>query len=185
MIKIKKKEFQKLYQIACDGWKNKFNEKFKSNLFSDSIEFEQSFIIEMKSACTKEQLPVFNKIFEKHLPKEENLFDVTTYSEVCKRLNEKEYNIKDFEQFGILTNRLFNITKILQIAKFFNGDWVSKFDGVQYNYYPWFTDGGGGFIFCGSGYADSFFCSMVAYYKDSKTSDHVGKHFIDIYKELR
>lgn len=51
MIKIKKTEFQKLYDIACSSWKTKFDDKLKKFLFIDHVEFDESFIQEMRTAC--------------------------------------------------------------------------------------------------------------------------------------
>ena len=172
MITIKKSEFAKLYNIACSNWKPKLEEKFKGFVFSDSLEFDKSFLEEMKSACTEEQLKIFNVIFKDYVQETQNLFDkIKNYSDVCKELNEREESDP--------------IKKIKQIAKLFNGDWRVNFNGSQRNWYPYFHYSGGGCRFDGSGCRDVRFYGMVSYYKDEKTSNFVGKTFSDVYMELK
>jgi hypothetical protein len=83
-IKIKKKEFQKLYDIACNQWQPIFQEKFKEFLFEDYIEFDESFLLKMQKACTDPQLKVFNVIFKPYLEEVIDLFSINTYKKVCK-----------------------------------------------------------------------------------------------------
>jgi hypothetical protein len=118
MVEIKKSEFKKLYDVACESWKAKFDEKFKSQMFSDNLEIEESFISEMRKACTKEQLHIFNKIFKDSTA---DILSVKTYSEVCKHLKEKEYTLEDFKMFDFKdATRLLAELKIQQLERFFN-----------------------------------------------------------------
>jgi len=186
-IKIKKKEFQKLYNIACSTWQPKFDEKFKNFLFEDYIEFDETFLKQMESACTPDQLKVFKVIFKEYLKEEVNLFTFDTYSKVCKALNEKEYTLKDFEFLSEeYRERQLATVQIHQIEKFFNQGWKADFKNRdQYKYYPYFEfEASGGVRFVGSHYFRYLFDGTVAFYKDQKTSDFVGKTFIDIYKTL-
>jgi len=149
-----------------------FEEKFKGFLFKDYIEFDDSFLIRMKEACTKPQLEVFNIIFKNYLKEEIDLFKIDTYEKVCKQLKE--------------TAQSCPFKKIKQIEKLFNGNWVKNVkDHNQRKHYPYFQDNGSGLVFDGSsccGYCS--FAGLVAYFKDEKTSSFVGKTFIDIYQEL-
>ncbi len=170
-IKIKKKEFQKLFNIACTTWKPKLEEKLKPFIFEDEITFEESFFNAMRGACTEDQLKIFNVIFKSYVKEELDLFKFDTYSKVCKQLKEKEESCP--------------YRKIKQIERFFNGSWkADKLDTNQRKYYPYFIASGGGLCFTGSGCDDSFFSVPVAYFKDDKTATFVGKTFVDIYKEL-
>lgn len=63
VVSIKKTDFKKLYDIACSGWKTNFDDYLKPFMFSDSIDFKQDFINQMRKACTTDQLPVFNELF--------------------------------------------------------------------------------------------------------------------------
>lgn len=105
-------------------------------------------------------------------PKTKDLFSITSYSEVCKELKEKEETCP--------------YKKIKQIEKLFNGSWIKDWTNRnQAKYYPYFEyQSAGGLVFFVS--LCLYYCSygQVAFYKDKATSDYVGKTFIDIYKEL-
>lgn len=100
-----------------------------------------------------------------------DLFSIITYSEVCKELKEKEETCP--------------YKMIKQIEKLFNVNWVKDWDNKnQSKWYPYYEQTGSGLVFFSS---DSFyycFGGQVAFYKDKKTSDHIGKYFIDVYKKL-
>lgn len=182
-IKIKKEDFKELYNSACDPWKNKFNEKFKNLLFDENLEFDENFLLEMKNACTSDQLPIFSKLFKNYLP--ENLIDkIKTYQDVCDILKEEPKKTA--------------YDKIKQIEKLFNQGWIKNWeDKTQYKYYPYYTIDSPGFLVfdsslgAGGFRAEVAFCfrlgsfsAEVAFYKNREVSDYVGKTFIDIYQEL-
>lgn len=105
-------------------------------------------------------------------PIAKDLFSITTYSDVCKELKEKEETCP--------------YKMIKQVEKLFNGKWKKDWnDRNQSKWYPWYeqTDSGLVFSFSCSCYFLSF-SGQVAFYKDKLTCDHVGKHFISIYKQL-
>jgi hypothetical protein len=118
--------------------------------------------------------------------KPEDIFDVTTYSEVCRRLGEKEITLKDFKQFDdILANKLLNFAKIQQLSKYFNQGWIPNWkDSNEYKWYPYFNDSGGGFVFDYSYCHCYAFSGSVAYYKTKEISNHIGKYFPDFYKNI-
>lgn len=104
-------------------------------------------------------------------PKIKDLFSTTTYSEVCKELKEKEETCP--------------YKKLKQVQKLFNSDYkVNIKDNTQQKWYPYFNITSGGLIFDVSGGSSSYCTSAVCFYKDKKTSDHIGKHFINLYTEL-
>lgn len=102
----------------------------------------------------------------------EDLFsEIRNYSDVCKKLGENEVYCP-YQQ-------------IKQIEKLFNGDWKKNWDNKnQSKYYPYFEQKSSGLVFYYSYSCYDDFSGQVAVYKDSKTSDFVGKTFIDIYKRL-
>lgn len=120
----------------------------------------------------------------------EDLFGkISNYKDVCIELNEKEYAECDFSHIENKTDRLqiLAITKMKQIQRLFNGNWVAKFDGRQQNWYPFFTGYGFGMLQCGSFYIThcDHSSGQVAFFKDRKTSDFIGKTFTDIYREIK
>ena len=164
MITIKKKAFKELYDVACESWQKKFDNEFKSNVFSDEIYIEESFIQEMKSALADEkQKKIFNKLFK----------------DLCKKLGEKEFTLKDFPNKRILA-----CAKIDQIQRFFNNKWKPDFGNSNQNkYYPYFKISSGGLVL-DSVYVNDWFCfGQVAYYKSLEIAEHVGKSFNIIYSD--
>lgn len=182
IITIEKSTFKELYNIACEEWQKKFNEKFKEFNFSDTLEFSKDFLIEMKRACTTDQLPVFNKIFSDLLTSD--IFKVTTYSEVCKRLNVAELTIEDFKMFPEhQREKLFNTHRIMNLEDFFNEG--KKLDWLNTNiekYFPYFKRESCGWLFRDSYYGYGSSDAVVGFYQNRETSDHVGTYFLDIYR---
>jgi hypothetical protein len=168
-VKIKKEDFKELYDLACKDWKNIFDEKFKKSIFTNELEFDKNFINQMSNACTKEQKPVFEKIFKSFLPK--NLFHITTYKQVCAELGESE-KISPFH-------------KIKQLERLFNQEWKKDLKNKQQKkYYPVYNiNDSGRLVFDCSIYLDGF-SGGAGFYKDAETSNHIGINFIDIYQEL-
>lgn len=133
---------------------------------------------EIEKALQKLEDYVVNEMDEirklvENIPKPKDLFNITTYSEVCKELKEKEETC--------------SYKKIKQIEKLFNGSWKKDWNNFdQLKYYPYFnfkaSSGMVGFCTSVSSYDGSY--GPVAYYKDKVTSDHVGKNFWLIYKEF-
>lgn len=97
------------------------------------------------------------------------------YSDVCEELGVAERTESDF-----LSKKEFRFHQLQNIQKLFNGD------STDNRHYPWFRKTGSGLVFYVSGdvFVDYFY-GQVAYYKDSKTSDFIGKMFIDIYTDLQ
>jgi hypothetical protein len=60
---IKKEDFEKLYNISCPKWRDKFDDYLKPYMFKAYIEFDLDFLLEMQSACLSNQLPIFKEIF--------------------------------------------------------------------------------------------------------------------------
>lgn len=185
-IKIKKIEFKKLFDVACTNWKTKFAEKLDFFSSSDSFEFEESFLQEMKQACTAEQKPIFNKMFGKYLKEEIDLFKIKTYKEVCKKLKEKELTINDFKFLAVeYRKKALASTKLQQIEKLFNGSWVKDFNNSnQRKYYPYFEKRSSGWLVHS---VHGYRCSSragAAFYKDEQTAKYCGSTFINIYSDL-
>jgi hypothetical protein len=189
-IIIKKEAFKELFDMACSTWKPRLEEALKPYIFLETVEFTKQFVEEIKKACTKEQLEVFNKIF-KDYPKDNNKFDVTTYKEVCKRINEPMIEVAShygaLDDTSVNQKKLVAWLKIQQLKKFFNGDWKENFNDInQQKWFPYFSKvDGDSRGFEGSACRNRSYPSVAAYYKDEATSNHIGKteEFADIYKD--
>ena len=120
--------------------------------------------------------------------KPKDLFSIIeNYSDVCKELGESEFTEADFDNVGNdYSQKLLDFAKIQQISKLFNGDWKPNWkDSNERKWFPYFEiKASGGFGFSFSGYHDYYTFSAVAFYKDQKTSDFIGKKFSDIYEKL-
>lgn len=141
MITIKKTEFQKLYNIACEGWKKTFNDKLKDFIFTDTIDFEEKFIEEIEKACTKDQESTFREIFKKFL-KEDTFSKVTNYTSLCKELGEEELELSDFK-FLAKEYRIKALAgaKIQQMEKYFNKGWKPNYkDQNEQKWYIWWVN---------------------------------------------
>jgi hypothetical protein len=179
---IRRADLQKLYTIACEGWQKKIAELALFNS-GDEIKVENSLITEAYSVANKEQKKEIEKYFK---IVSDDLFNIKTYSEVCNKLGIKELSISDFQIFGNDATRMFNLHKIKNLETLFNENWKPDWKNKsQYKYYPYFEiNSSGGLVFVAS-YSDcSFFYGGVGYYKDSKTSDHIGRYFKDVYENL-
>lgn len=116
-----------------------------------------------------------------------SLFDkVKNYSDVCSILNTRILTIEDFS-FLPENERLraLNFHKVKNIEKLFNGKWILNWkDSKQQKWYPYFTIGNNGLGFGGSLCHRDYSYGSVGYFLDEKTSDFVGKTFLDIYKGI-
>ena len=101
-----------------------------------------------------------------------DLFSITTYKEVCEELEENQ--------------EICPYKKIKQIEKLFNRGWIKDWsDKNQHKYYPYYTiDDSNELVFYSSYCNFVSFRGQVSFYKDKETSDHIGKNFINIYKEI-
>ena len=127
--------------------------------------------LEKLESYVSEEMDKIRKLAKQEV-KLKDLFSIVTYSEVCKELKEKEKTCP--------------YKKIKQIEKLFNGEWKKDWlDRNQQKWYPWFEyKAGRGLVFDASVYHDYCSSGQVAFYKDKLTSDHIGKNFLDIYKEI-
>lgn len=64
-LTVKKSEFKKVHDVACDTWKKKCKEYASKDLFSDEITFTQQEVDEMFDAAQSHQLPVLEEVFGK------------------------------------------------------------------------------------------------------------------------
>lgn len=121
----------------------------------------------------KKKFKKLNPVVTTNLVKEDDLFSIISYSQVCKLLKEEELSCP--------------YAKIKQIEKLYNGIWKKDWNNLQqYKYYPYFNLNAsyGQVGFHGSNSRASNAYGQVAFYKDRKTSDYVGKTFWLIYKEI-
>jgi hypothetical protein len=103
--------------------------------------------------------------------KPEDVFLVTTYSEVCNKLNKKQETCP--------------YKKIKDLELFFNEGWKKEICNIsQYKYYPYFSVRGGSLVFFGSDWHASCFGGCVGLFKNELISNHIGKNFISIYQEI-
>lgn len=185
MITVQKSEFKKLYDIACADWKSKLDEAMKGQAFSTDISFEESFVAKMEAACTAGQKPVFEAIFAKHL-KTDLFTKIKTIEDVYKELGKKMPTLEDFDFLSLKqATKLLNACHVKHIEELF--DFEPNFDnGNQEKWYPYFEKRSGSWMFLVSYCHGSALTSMVwsGFYKDRKTSDFVGKTFIDIYTAI-
>lgn len=135
----------------------------------------------MNKQEAKEQLDNLQKEVDRLkeiINKSDDLFSITTYKEVCKALNEPEIHENQFSFFQD-AKKLTAFARIKQLERLYNEGWVSKFDGKQYNYYPWFVKNNNSWGFCNA-YCD---CSnsrcYAGLFKSEKIAKYVGTTFLN------
>lgn len=119
--------------------------------------------------------------------KPKDIFDIKTYSDVCKELGESEFTKVDFENVGNdYSQKLLAFARIKQIEKYFNQEWTPNWkDKNEYKYYPYFEFSiSGGFSLHGVDYLCWASDVEVGFYKTREIANHVGANFLDIYKDL-
>lgn len=127
----------------------------------------------VKITLTKEQLQeIANQT-------QQDVFTATTYSEVCKRLNEKELQLSDF---GFTNNsdtrKILSFTRIKQLERYFNQGWVPNWsNNSEYKYYLWYTFKNGGWVFFGVSSLDYYSDAEVGFYKNEKIAKHMQNYF--------
>ncbi len=186
MIKIKKVEFQKLYDIACSTWQTKFNEKFKKFLFSDSdsIEFEESYLEEMQKACDTKQLKVFMTIFKGQI-KESKIAKVIPYKDICKHLDRP---VLTMSHFSFLPEnqrkKAFRANRIGNLQDYFNDGWVPNWkDGNERKWWPYFVKRAGSWAFHRSDFSVGSSAGRVGFYRIEEISNFVGRNYLTEYEE--
>jgi hypothetical protein len=62
-IKVTREEFKKIYDVACEHWKEKLAEWCNKQTFNDKLEFTHREIQSMIDASTERQLPIVKEVF--------------------------------------------------------------------------------------------------------------------------
>lgn len=160
---ISRKNLQIIFKTSgiCEKWQKEIT---NLALFQEGkeIEVEEELIQKAYSEANSEQKGLLNKYFK---IENEELFSITTYKEVCKRLKIKELTIKDFVQFEEDALKMFCFHRIKNLERLFNGTWKANWkDKSQYKYYPYFeVNSSGGLGFYGSYYHSYYFNSNPNY----------------------
>jgi hypothetical protein len=184
MITIKKSEFKKLFDLSCQSWKPKLEEKLKEFIFEENIKFKEDFIEEMKKACTKEQLVVFNKIFKDYLPKD--------ISEEVNNINSLESRIKDFKTPYKLNTKdklektLNAIYILTHVATIYNEGAILDWKNTSvYKYLPYkFFSGGSACVAPAVLWGSGLGSSAGLYYKNSNLSEKSYNNFKQYWEDL-
>lgn len=133
----------------------------------------------VKITLTQEQLQEIAK------QTQQDIFTATTYSEVCKRLNEKELQMSDFGfTCNADTKKILAFVKIKQLERYFNQKWIPDWSNFsEYKYYLLYEFKNGGWVFGGVLRACSSFAE-VGFYKTEKIAKHIQTYFNSEYLNL-
>ena len=151
--------------------------KLINNLIKRKMNIE---INGVKITLTKEQLQEIAK------QTQEDIFTATTYSEVCKRLEEKELQLSDF---GFTNNadirKILSFARIKQLERYFNQGWALDWTNQsERKYYLWYEFKNSGWVFNGV-YGLSYISGTeVGFYKTEEIANHVQKYFNSEYLNL-
>lgn len=113
-----------------------------------------------------------------------DIFKVTTYEEVCKKLKENPVTISYFAIDLKNIDKLVKLAKLDQVQRFFNQgwipDWANTKEGKYYPFFKW-NKTSGSLVFSGHAYCGEITYREVAFYQSHEISDHIGKYFSDLY----
>lgn len=113
-----------------------------------------------------------------------DIFKVTTYEEVCKKLKENQINMTHFAMDIKDRAKLVRLAKLDQVQRFFNQGWTPDLSNPkEVKFYPYFKwdKSSGSLVFTGSIYCSDIVYFEAAFYQSPEISDHIGKYFSDLY----
>lgn len=101
MKTLKRKDYKRIYDIACSTWKPKLQELFGAEFaIKDEVKIKDSIYKMMRNACTDEQHTLFNEIFGKD-KKELEVGKWYTYTDSkIHLLCITKYDSKEIEGYG-------------------------------------------------------------------------------------
>lgn len=186
-MKISKEEFLKLYNIACGDWQKKFNNKFKDQIFSDGLDFDDAFLLEMQKACTDPQLVVFKQIFKGFI-KASVMDRVQGLSDIYKELGQSRESIVRYANPISKEEKSQNALALMQsISKVYNeGEEIDFSNPKQRKYYNWFQrNADGRWVLCVvCYYYGCAFAPFGCYFASEEKARDVAKKFDEVYQDL-
>lgn len=111
----------------------------------------------------------------------QDIFSATSYSEICRRLGEKEI-LNDFH-FLHKDDRevVWNRARMAQIERYLNEGWIPDFSNSdEPKYYCWYEYKKGSLVFAYAASRCFRFLGEVAFFKTKEIAEFVAKHFSDI-----
>ena len=178
---IKKEELQYFYGNVCNDWKLKISELI---LFQTGAEITvpNSLINEAYEAANEDLRKRLRKVFK--IESEDDLFDITSYEELCKLKGIKVLTEEDFKN-SRGPKKALAFEKIKIIEEIYNKDWKPNFKDVnQRKWYPYFVNNNGSWRFGSSSSFGSSSYGFAGLYKNEKTSTFVGRTFMDLYLQV-
>lgn len=182
--KIKKSDLKIIYNSICESWQNKLKDII---IWSEGeyVELEESLILQGYREANSDQKKLIEKYFKINIKKSitekvksfDDVLNIAglTIEEVIPYKNPK--NKKQKFQNGV--------AKIQLLAVVLNEGWVAKFDGSQYNYYPYFQyKTSVGWVYYYYSYDFAVGHGVVAYFKTDEIAKYAGTNFLEIYKEV-
>lgn len=116
------------------------------------------------------------------------LNSVSTMDDIWLKLGVDPKAVLPFDESRNLSKRQRSANafiKIGYISEYFNQGWIPDFaNRSQYKYYNWFERAGSGWVFgiCYDGFCCGG-CGFGCYFRSSEIATHVGKKFIDVYRD--
>jgi len=185
--KISRQNLLELYNNVCENWQKEIT---KLVLFqtTNEIEVEQSLITKAFSEADAKQNKLLNKYFKiEEFGDEYRMKICTSWESLLKHLGKKESEMLPYKlpktNLEISVN---SYIKLCTIIEFLNYDWICDFnDSNQYKYYPYFIFEKNSWWFNGvdghCSHSDGL--SALAYLKNHKLAEFIGKNFTKEYSE--
>lgn len=113
VIKVTREEFKKIYNVACEGWKEKLSEWCNLQTFNDKLEFTHAQIKLMIDSSTQKQLPIVREVFHEY-KNSINLRSMQLIGDVFADYGNHAmiaYNINGYDSFYLNDNYTWELSK--------------------------------------------------------------------------
>jgi hypothetical protein len=180
---ITRKAFQPLYDVACSGWKTKFDTLLREQQFNEKLVFTHTLIKQMFNAANDDkQKNILENLFT--FPKE-TWQDVKDIKSACAVLGEDDEDVKELRvmQKYNLSLKTINQKELEICIKAVNDGWTPDFsNSSESKHLPYFKKERGEWSVGGVDdyYWDSYF-SVGFYYESDEKARHGIKYFMKMY----
>lgn len=175
---ISRDNLKAIYDVACDGWKNKIEGYAKRNPFDNDITFTQSEVDEMLKASNSDQIKVLKKFFALPMDIRDK---VKSFIDACNHLGIKPESVysKDDTKDEIAFKKLKVIIKALNEGWY--PDWTNESEYKYFNYFKM----KGGFSYWSTLYYITAITNVPSALclKSHEVAEHCVKIALEEYKE--
>lgn len=177
---ISRNNLKQIYDVSCEGWKNKLQSFATRTPFNDEIELTQAEVDSMFAASDTKQTKVLDKFFKRPVSLVEK---IKSFNDACDHLGidpktvYSESDSKDEKAYK----------KLKTIAKALNNGWYPNWkDANECKYFNYFRFVGNAFTFNSSSFNYTNLCVPSALcFKTSELAQHCAKIALKEYEDYQ